>query len=185
MLEEVASGESSNGLWSWCGRGVDQDEAKARAKQRLQEAKNRYCSACKRKGHWHKDAACPPNKGVNKDHGGSCPGHECHVVFATAADNDHIGIADEDVIQLNPALQVFEAGEDNGARRPYRKATSETGGHHGHGMQPECGYDWFQECTRLLRPTVCRYTRWTSLRRSGISAPSVEFRRVGGLGLGE
>ena len=120
------------------GRGVDQDEAKARAKQRLQEAKNRsYCSACKRKGHWHKDAACPLNKGVSKE--GGRPGHECPVVFATAADNDHIG----------------EAGEDNDTRgnggsgptgRPHQKLVAI--------MDTACsrsvaGYDWFQACTQF------------------------------------
>ena len=135
------------------GRGVDQDEAKARAKQRLQEAKNRsYCSACKRKGHWHKDAACPLNKGVSKE--GGRPGHEVHVVFTTAADNDHIGVIDEDMIQLDPAL-VFEAGMDNDTRRAGNSGPA--GGPHQNLvaiMDTACsrsvaGYDWFLEYTRF------------------------------------
>lgn len=42
------------------GRGVDMDEVKKRSEERLKLAKQRsFCSACKRKGHWHKDPECP------------------------------------------------------------------------------------------------------------------------------
>lgn len=38
------------------GRGVDQEEARKRSEERLRWAKQRsYCSACKRRGHWHRD----------------------------------------------------------------------------------------------------------------------------------
>ncbi|CAJ1367528.1 unnamed protein product, partial [Effrenium voratum] len=139
------------------GRGVDQDEAKARAKQRLQEAKNRsYCSACKRKGHWRKDAICPLNKGGSRDKepSNSRPGHECHVVFATAVDSDHIGTADGDMIQLNPEL-VFEAGGDTGQGGDERRGPN-TGASRKLVaiMDTACsrtvaGYDWFQEYSQF------------------------------------
>ena len=42
------------------GRGADVDEIKKRSEERLRLAKQRsFCSACKRKGHWHKDPECP------------------------------------------------------------------------------------------------------------------------------
>ena len=42
------------------GRGTDPDELKRRSEERLRLAKQRsYCSACKRRGHWHKDPECP------------------------------------------------------------------------------------------------------------------------------
>eukprot|EP00913_Durusdinium_trenchii_P015685 g14740.t1 len=42
------------------GRGADMEEIKKRSAERLKLAKERsYCSACKRKGHWHKDPECP------------------------------------------------------------------------------------------------------------------------------
>ena len=42
------------------GRGADPSELKRRAEERLRLAKQRsYCSACKRRGHWHKDPECP------------------------------------------------------------------------------------------------------------------------------
>ena len=45
------------------GRGFDAEAMREKAAARLKLAKERsYCSACKRKGHWHKDAECPLNK---------------------------------------------------------------------------------------------------------------------------
>ena len=42
------------------GRGADVEELKKRSDERLKLAKLRsYCSACKRKGHWHRDPECP------------------------------------------------------------------------------------------------------------------------------
>ena len=42
------------------GRGTDPGELEKRASERLRLAKQRsYCSACKRRGHWHKDPECP------------------------------------------------------------------------------------------------------------------------------
>lgn len=42
------------------GRGVDQHAVDKRNQERLRLAKQRsYCSACKRRGHWHKDPECP------------------------------------------------------------------------------------------------------------------------------
>ncbi|CAE7293046.1 RE1 [Symbiodinium sp. CCMP2592] len=45
-------------------RGTDPDGMREAMHQRLQAAKQRsFCSACKRKGHWHKDPQCPLNQG--------------------------------------------------------------------------------------------------------------------------
>ena len=45
------------------GRGFSDEQAKAKAAARLKLAKERsFCSACKKKGHWHKDPECPLNK---------------------------------------------------------------------------------------------------------------------------
>lgn len=42
------------------GRGTDKSALEAKSKERLRLAKQRsYCSACKRRGHWHKDPECP------------------------------------------------------------------------------------------------------------------------------
>ena len=49
-------------------RGYDDAEQRKQAEQRLQRAKERsFCSACKKKGHWHRDPQCPLNqsKGVH------------------------------------------------------------------------------------------------------------------------
>ena len=50
-----------------------QEEALAKAKSRS------FCSACGKKGHWHKDIECPKNKGKS---GEGAP-HVTHVVFYT------------------------------------------------------------------------------------------------------
>ena len=50
----------------------------ANQEERLKLAKARsYCSACHRKGHWHKDPECPKNKGKTA---GEAP-HTTHVVY--------------------------------------------------------------------------------------------------------
>ena len=57
------------------GRGVDMEEVKRRSEERLRLAKQKsYCSACKRKGHWHKDPECPL-KGQRREQDGK----EAHV----------------------------------------------------------------------------------------------------------
>ncbi|CAE7838363.1 RE2 [Symbiodinium sp. CCMP2592] len=46
-------------------RGSDPDALRSIAAEKLAAAKARsYCSKCKRKGHWHKDAICPLNQGT-------------------------------------------------------------------------------------------------------------------------
>ena len=53
--------------------------AKAR-EETLAKAKSRsFCSACGKKGHWHKDVACPKDKGKTGD---DAP-HVTHLVFYT------------------------------------------------------------------------------------------------------
>ena len=45
--------------------------------ERLKMAKAKsYCSACHKKGHWHKDPECPKNKGKNEANA-----HSTHIVF--------------------------------------------------------------------------------------------------------
>ena len=57
-------------------RGTNPSASK---EERLKLAKARsYCSACHRKGHWHKDPECPKNKG--KATGDGAP-HTTHVVY--------------------------------------------------------------------------------------------------------
>ena len=49
------------------GRGVDLEEVRRRNEEKLKQAKARsFCSACKRRGHWHRDAECPL-RDVKKD----------------------------------------------------------------------------------------------------------------------
>ena len=54
------------------GRGTDAEAMKRQAEERLRLAKQRgYCSACKRRGHWHKDEICPlRQKSASGDGGG-------------------------------------------------------------------------------------------------------------------
>ena len=60
------------------GRGADMEEIKKRSAERLKLAKERsYCSACKRKGHWHKDPECP----LRSKSAGS---HEANVTVRSA-----------------------------------------------------------------------------------------------------
>ena len=45
------------------GRGTDPAALQRASEERLRLAKQRsYCSVCKRRGHWHKDAECPANQ---------------------------------------------------------------------------------------------------------------------------
>ena len=45
-------------------RGTDPEGMREAMHQKLQAAKQRsFCSACKRRGHWHKDPQCPLNQG--------------------------------------------------------------------------------------------------------------------------
>ena len=71
------------------GRGVDQDAVRQRNEQRLKEAKARsYCSACKRRGHWHKDAECPLRGKVQPtqraEHDKPQQAQMCNHVFMTS-----------------------------------------------------------------------------------------------------
>ncbi|CAE6922017.1 RE2 [Symbiodinium sp. CCMP2592] len=58
------------------GRGTDPQAMKEIAAAKLQQLKARsFCAGCKRRGHWHKDDACPLNQGKGlkdaAEHGGS------------------------------------------------------------------------------------------------------------------
>lgn len=74
-------------------RGTVTGEKGMSSEERLKAAKARsYCSACKQKGHWHRDPVCPLFKG-----GEAKTPHTTHVVFFTAnldADLELYGITD-------------------------------------------------------------------------------------------
>ena len=74
-------------------RGTNAGEKGMSSEDRLKAAKARsYCSACKQRGHWHKDAICPLNKGNDVK-----AAHTTHVVFFTSAlenDPELYGITD-------------------------------------------------------------------------------------------
>ena len=82
------------------GRGYDGNDAKKRSEERLKAAKARsYCSACKRKGHWHRDPECPLR---GKGGGDTKPqtANACHTVYVTELDDgDGSGDLEEDYIQ--------------------------------------------------------------------------------------
>ena len=47
-------------------RGSDPEALRRMASEKLKLAKSRsFCSGCRRRGHWHKDAECPLNKGTS------------------------------------------------------------------------------------------------------------------------
>ena len=87
------------------GRGVDLEEVKRRSEERLRQAKQRsYCSACKRRGHWHRDPECPlrgASKG--KDGGTGEPGtHSVNMVH-----NVHSSfVAENSIAQPGPILEM-------------------------------------------------------------------------------
>eukprot|EP00438_Fugacium_kawagutii_P025852 Skav231407 [mRNA] locus=scaffold4039:44689:52020:- [translate_table: standard] len=59
------------------GRGVDKQALEARNQERLRLAKQRsYCSACKRRGHWHKDPECPLKQRSAVGGSTRCDGHD-------------------------------------------------------------------------------------------------------------
>ena len=52
-------------------RGIDPDSLKQLASEKLKAAKAKsFCAGCKRRGHWHKDAICPLNRGGSEATGG-------------------------------------------------------------------------------------------------------------------
>ena len=83
------------------GRGIDMEEVKKRSEERLRLAKARsYCSACKRRGHWHKDPECPlrqhPSGGASKEvnvttnHVQMCSSfHCCYAAFTPPASSSN------------------------------------------------------------------------------------------------
>ena len=57
---------------------------KAKTDERIKAAKARsYCSACKKRGHWHRDPECPLNKGKNNagDRKEPHQAQYCHVAY--------------------------------------------------------------------------------------------------------
>ncbi|CAE7213744.1 GIP [Symbiodinium sp. CCMP2592] len=98
-------------------RGSDPDSLRQLASEKLKAAKAKsFCSGCKRRGHWHKDAVCPLNRGANQaappGSTGATPGttvggtkdsvkpsFPCHVVHVTweisqSAGQDFLAITD-------------------------------------------------------------------------------------------
>jgi len=94
------------------GKGTDADAMKRQAEERLRLAKQRsYCSACKRRGHWHKDDIRPLRQKTASGKGGNqkvpdkpSNAEECHAVthacfmthgrVASHMSNDFLAIVD-------------------------------------------------------------------------------------------
>ncbi|CAE7470136.1 RE2 [Symbiodinium sp. CCMP2592] len=76
-------------------RGSDPNSLKQLAMDKLRVAKSKsFCAGCRRRGHWHKDAECPLNKGTTNGNGSGTatttppketvkPSYPCHVVHVT------------------------------------------------------------------------------------------------------
>ena len=78
-------------------RGSDPNSLKQLAADKLRSAKAKsFCAGCKRRGHWHRDAECPLNKGHNNGNAATSgsapastfkdpvkPSYPCHVVHVT------------------------------------------------------------------------------------------------------
>ena len=99
-------------------RGSDPETLKQLASDRLKAAKAKsFCAGCKRRGHWHKDAVCPLNRGNSEGPGVGTAGTKsaptpvsgakadaktmfpCHVVHVTweidgYSNNDLLAITD-------------------------------------------------------------------------------------------
>eukprot|EP00439_Symbiodinium_sp_Y106_P027969 s1500_g3.t1 len=88
-------------------RGSDPEGLRLLAQEKLKVAKSKsFCAGCKRRGHWHKDAICPLNKGRSDDStpagassGPSATGvtkegvranYPCHVVHVTWDLKEHL-----------------------------------------------------------------------------------------------
>eukprot|EP00435_Cladocopium_sp_Y103_P003094 s3557_g1.t1 len=71
-------------------RGASQASSKDK-EERIRQAKARsYCSACKRRGHWHKDPECPLYKGNKNGAQPSQVSHVCEVFHAGCADSAEV-----------------------------------------------------------------------------------------------
>eukprot|EP00438_Fugacium_kawagutii_P026759 Skav216449 [mRNA] locus=scaffold50:462658:469839:- [translate_table: standard] len=61
----------------------------AQKDERIRMAKARsYCSACKKRGHWHRDAECPLNKNKHTSQPATQVSHVCEIFLAGGASPD-------------------------------------------------------------------------------------------------
>ncbi|CAE7749525.1 GIP [Symbiodinium necroappetens] len=66
-------------------RGSDPDSLKQLANDKLKAAKAKsFCAGCKRRGHWHKDAICPLNRGGPEATGGAADREKSSATTAAA-----------------------------------------------------------------------------------------------------
>lgn len=74
-------------------RGTNSSVAKD---ERIRQAKARsYCSACKKRGHWHRDPECPLNKNGKTVPASTQVSHVCEIFHAAGdATNDLVAITD-------------------------------------------------------------------------------------------
>ncbi|OLP96499.1 Copia protein [Symbiodinium microadriaticum] len=67
-------------------RGSDPDSLKQLANDKLKAAKAKsFCAGCKRRGHWHKDAICPLNRGSAETSGGAADREKSSATTAATA----------------------------------------------------------------------------------------------------
>ena len=114
------------------GRGVDQHAVDKRNQERLRLAKQRsYCSACKRRGHWHKDPECPlrqrPSTGTTSAAGAETVQsvnfvHQCFVTDSGVQALDEPYMTDYELVvspclclrQLPSAMTEYDMGASPG-----------------------------------------------------------------------
>ena len=64
-------------------RGLDQEGVRRATEDRIAHAKAKsFCSVCKQRGHWHRDAECPANKRKEEQKGAL---QTAHAIFETAS----------------------------------------------------------------------------------------------------
>ncbi|OLQ05448.1 hypothetical protein AK812_SmicGene11376 [Symbiodinium microadriaticum] len=73
-------------------RGLDQEGVKKATEDRIALAKSKsFCSVCKQKGHWHRDAECPARKGVSGHADNDKPAGKIQTAHAIFETNTHAG----------------------------------------------------------------------------------------------
>ena len=73
-------------------RGLDQEGIKKATEDRIALAKSKsFCSVCKQKGHWHRDAECPARKGAAGGTDSSKPGSKIQTAHAIFETNTNLG----------------------------------------------------------------------------------------------
>ncbi|CAE7713298.1 unnamed protein product [Symbiodinium sp. KB8] len=73
-------------------RGLDQEGIKRATEDRIALAKSKsFCSVCKQKGHWHRDAECPARKGAPGNADSDKSGGKIQTAHAIFETNTNLG----------------------------------------------------------------------------------------------